>query len=283
MKYFYGKSVLLTGGSSGIGRVTASLLAQAGFTVYSASRNPDAGTTVDFAMSDNAPTPSGTIIPVKLDVRDINVIAITIDELLSKADIGIVIHCAGVGIATPAEDYKTDAIENLMDTNLFGVMKVNSRVLPHFRKRGGGLCIIVSSVASLFPIPFQSHYCASKSALDSYASTLRMEVSDYNIKVSLVLPGDTNTGFTSARKYEIEEDSPYYDVCFKAVKKMENDELSGKPARSVSSVILKICKRNNPPQRVIVGLDYKLLAFMKKLLSERLISYILKRMYMGGK
>ena len=278
----YGKNVLLTGGSSGIGRVTALLLAQAGFTVYSASRNPDARETVDCGMAENHSAQLGAIIPIRLDVRDADAIALAIDDLLAIADIGLVIHCAGIGIAAPAEDYM-DAIENLMDTNLFGVMKVNSRVFPHFRNRGGGLCVIVSSVASLFPIPFQSHYCSSKAALDSYASTLRMEVSDYNIKVSLVLPGDTNTGFTNARKYEIEKDSPYYDTCLKAVKKMEEDELSGKPADSVSSVILKICKRNNPPQRVIIGFDYKLLAFLKKLLPERLILFVLKRMYMGNK
>jgi len=274
MRYPYGKSIFLTGGSSGIGLAAAGLFAEKGFTVYSASRNPQTET--------RSFPGGGEIRPVAMDVRDTESVDAVVEAVMSQADIGIVIHSAGIGIACPAEDFPPDAVAGLMATNYTGVLMVNSRFLPYMRRRGNGLCLIVGSVAGLFPIPFQSHYCASKAALDSYAATLRMELREYGVRVSLVLPGDTNTGFTGARTYEIDEVSPYYKACVAAVSKMEKDELGGRPPISAAKAMLKLCKSSNPPLRAIVGLDYKLLAFMQRLLPDRLVETILRSMYMGA-
>jgi len=275
MIFPYGKNIFLTGGSSGIGLATALLLAENGYTVYAASRKPVVGSGI---------LPGGgEIRPVKLDVIDPDSIDAAVETLLAQTDIGVIIHCAGIGIACPAEEFPSDAVTGLMDTNFFGILRLNSRFLPHFRKRGSGLCLIVSSVASVFPVPFQSHYSASKAALDSYAAALRMELSCYGIRVCLVHPGDTNTGFTNARTYEIEVDSPYYQTCVKAVGKMEKDETEGRSPKSVALAVLKLCKRKRPPLRTVVGLDYKLLVFLKRLLPDRAVEAILKSMYLGGK
>ena len=272
-RFPYGKSVFLTGGSSGIGLATAELLAEAGYVVYCASRHP---------KPDVRTFPSaGAIHPVKMDVCSMDSIKEAAETVLAKEDIGIIIHSAGFGIASPAENFPAQSVQSLMDTNFMGVLRTNSIFLPHLRARGEGMCIMVSSVASLFAIPFQSHYCSSKAALEAYAATLRMELTDYNINVSLVLPGDTNTGFTSARSYEIDKNSPYYKSCIKSVAKMEKDEQGGKPASSVAKVISKLLTKRNPPLRAIVGFDYKCMAFARRLLPDRLVEYILKKMYMG--
>ena len=275
MNYPYGKNVFLTGGSSGIGLAAARLLAENGYTVYSASRNPVA------EDADVSGPGSGSIKPVALDVRDSDSVAAAAASVLAEADIGIVIHCAGVGIACAGEDYPSEAVENLMQTNFSGVLRVNSAFLPHLRGRGGGLCVITGSVAGLFPVPFQSHYCASKAALDSYAAALRMELCDYGVKVSLIMPGDTNTGFTAARKYEISDDSPLYDDCRRAVGKMEKDELGGRNPVSVARAILKLIARKNPAARKIIGVGYKLLAVLRRLLPGRFVEWILRLMFIG--
>ena len=277
MKFPYGKNVFLTGGSSGIGLATAEFLAQSGYTVYAASRNPPS--LPDSIAGDGA---GGRIIPVRMDVRDPQSVEAAAEAVLSQANIGIVIHSAGIGIACPAEDFPYDAVEGLMQTNFTGVLLVNSRFLPHMRQRGGGLCLIVGSVAGIFPIPFQSHYCASKAALDLYAASLRMELRKYRVRVGLVLPGDTNTGFTGARVYHIDEGSPYYAACLKAVKRMEKDELGGHPPESAATAILRICGRANPPLRTVVGSGYKLLTFLRRLLPDRLVETILRSMYLEG-
>ena len=274
MKYLYGKNVLLTGGSSGIGLAAAELLANSGYIVYAASRQP----------SDNVRTfpDGGEIRPIALDVRDQRSVDAATETVLAQADIGIVIHSAGIGIACPAEDLPTDAVAGLLDTNFTGVLRVNSRILPHFRRRGGGLCVIIGSVAGVFPIPYQSHYCSSKAALDLYAATLRMEVRDYGVRVCLIMPGDTNTRFTNNRSYEIDETSTYYKACLKAVSKMERDELGGRQPVSVACAILRICGRKKPPRRTIVGFDYKLLAFLGRLLPDRFIETVITKMYLEG-
>jgi len=274
MRYFYGKNVFLTGGSSGIGFATAELFASSGYTVFAASRNP-AGQIRTFQGG-------GEIRPVSIDVRDTGSVQAAVEAVLAEADIGIVIHCAGLGIACAGEDYPPDAVEGLVQTNYLGVLRVNSYLLPHFRKRGNGLCVIIGSIAGIFPIPYQSHYCSSKAALDLYAGTLRMELRNYGVRISLIMPGDTSTGFTAARKYEISESSPLYDDCIKAVKKMEKDEIGGNPPISVAKAILKLSTRNNPPAHKIVGFDYKLLVFLKRLLPDRLAEFVLRKMYLGN-
>jgi len=273
MKYLYGKNVFLTGGSSGIGMVTAELFAKRGYTVFSASRNPK----TEKQQFDGG----GEIVPVTLDVRDVGYVERAAEFVLSQADVGIIIHCAGMGIACAGEEFHASAIDGLMDTNFNGVLRVNNYFLPHLRKRGSGLCVVVGSVGGVFPIPFQSHYCASKAALDLYSASLGMELKRYGVNVSLVMPGDTNTGFTGARKYEIDESSPYFDDCTRAVGKMERDELNGKPPESVARVILKLCSRKKPPARVTVGLDYKLLMFLKRLLPNRFVLFLLRKVYLG--
>jgi len=271
MKFPYGKNVFLTGGSSGIGLAAAELLAKNGYTVYTGSRNPKADTAVYPG--------GGTIHPVKVDVCDLSSVDAAADNL--PEDIGIIIHCAGLGIACPAEEYPPEAVGRQMSTNFHGVLIVNSRFLSRLRNRGCGLCVIIGSVAGVFPVPYQSHYSASKAALDSYAAALRMELRDYGVKVSLVMPGDTSTGFTASRTYDLEESSPYYDACLKAVRKMENDEINGRAPGSVAKEILRICGKRTPPLRKVIGFEYKMLVFLRRLLPNRLIEYILRKMYIG--
>jgi len=273
MNFYYGKHVFLTGGSSGIGRASAELLASNGFTVFAASRNPGGETRVFPG--------GGKIQPVTIDVRDPQSVRTAVDSVLALADIGIVIHCAGVGIACAGEEYPAYAVEGLFETNYYGVLRVNSYIIPHLRKREKGLCVIIGSIAGVFPIPYQSHYCSSKAALDLYAGALRMELHDYRVKVTLVMPGDTNTGFTGARRYEICESSPLYDDCIRAVRKMERDELEGRPPVSVASAILQLCESRNPAARRIIGFEYKLLVFLKRLLPGKCVEFILRKMYLS--
>jgi len=274
MKYLYGKNVLITGGSSGIGLATSELLASKGYNVFAASRNP---------ASDIRRFPGcGEIRPITLDVCDAESVDAAARSILAEEEIGVVIHCAGIGIASPAAEFRSAAVSMLMESNFSGVMRVNSRFLPGMIDRGTGLCIMIGSVAGVFPIPYQSHYSASKAALDSYAMALRMELSKYGVQVSLVLPGDTNTGFTDARKFVIEETSPHYDTCLKAVRKMEKDEMGGRPPDSVARIILKLCNQKNPAARKVVGIDYKLLVFLQRLLPYRVVETILRAIYLGG-
>ena len=261
----YLMKVLVTGASSGIGKETADLFAMHGFTVYAASRHP-------------RETTNPSIIPIEMDVTDpasISGAAEKIDEL------GIIVHCAGFGISGSAEMTPLERAKAQLETNYFGVLNVNNAFLPLLRKNRRSLVLITSSVAGLVAIPYQSHYSSSKYAIEAYAQALRMEASQFGVRVALVEPGDTKTGFTKARTSDEPEGSPYYEQCKGAVEHMAHDEQNGKSPDSVAKVFLKLAFRKNPPIRCAVGFDYKTLAFLVKILPARLANWIVKMIYIG--
>jgi len=131
-------------------------------------------------------------------------------------------------------------------------------------------------------IPMQSHYSSSKYALEAYVEAVGMEMRRFGVRAVILEPGDTSTGFTDARqKYAPTPDSPYAGVCEKSVAAMEKDERHGAPPTSVSDVVLKLIGRKNPPVRVAIGLPYKALMFAKRLLPDRLVRFILGKMYLS--
>ncbi|MCR4677061.1 MAG: SDR family oxidoreductase [Sphaerochaetaceae bacterium] len=263
----YGNNVLITGASSGIGKATAQLFAEHGYNVYALSRR---------GGEKNIRCGEGTITNLAADV--------TKPETLEKAfkeikELQIIIHCAGMGVAGSAECTPDEAARRQMDTNYFGVLNVNRLLLPLLRKNERSLVMITSSVAGFIPIPFQSHYSSSKYALEAYGEALRMEAKPYGVRVCLVEPGDTKTGFTKARTYNEPEDSPYLEKCKKAVARMEKDEQNGASPESVARVFLRQANRKNPKVRVAVGFIYKFFAFLVRILPVKLKDLVLSIMY----
>ncbi len=265
MKYKYGKNVLITGASGGIGLACAELFAKKGFNVCACSRS--------------AP-PREDMRALKMDVcseESINEAYLTLEREGQLPD--IIVHCAGMGIGGAAEDTSNEAAHRQMETNYFGVLNVNRRFLPHMREQGKGLVIIVTSVAAFIAIPYQSHYSASKAALESYCECLRMEAGKHGIRAACVAPGDTKTGFTAYRSMEIPENSVYEADCISSIEKMAKDEQNGKPPESVAKVVYKIAKRRNPPIRTTVGFEYKCVAVLKKLLPKSAVEKLVKLLY----
>jgi len=214
MRYPYGNSILITGASSGIGLAAAHLFAQAGYTVYAASRHCDEAT-------------EGPTINVKMDVCDEASVLRAREIIEARGGVGILLHCAGMGIAGAAEDTPEEAVRAQFEVNYFGVLRVNRVFLPMLRGRGGGLVLLMSSVAGRVPLPYQSHYSATKYALDTYTESLRMEGARFGLRAALIEPGDTKTGFTQARRMAIPGGSPYAGNCESAVARMAKDEQNG--------------------------------------------------------
>lgn len=271
MKVRYGRNVLITGASSGIGRACAELFARNGYYVRAASRRTDEKQEL-FG--------EGKIVGIRMDVCDEDSIKAAYDKLESENELpDIIIHCAGMGIGGAAEDTDNAAAHAQMETNYFGVLNVDRRFMPHMREQGTGLVIITSSVAALIAVPFQSHYSSSKAALETYCECLRMESRKYGIRACCIEPGDTKTSFTSARKMTIPEGSAYKADCERSVAKMAKDEQNGKSPDTVAKVALKMAKKKNPPVRSVVGFDYKLLAVLRKLLPKGLCEKIVAKLY----
>ena len=269
MKNIYGRHVFITGASSGIGHACAEAFAKEGCIVTGVSRHCDEKT-------EHFPG-GGSLTMVRMDTTDDASVRSVIGGL-SRIDIAVL--CAGMGVAGPAEELPMDLVRRQMEVNYFGTVSCAEQILPKMRQQRSGLLLIVGSIAGRVSIPMQSHYSSSKYALEAFSDAVRMEMKPFGVRCSILEPGDTRTGFTAARVYGLSKDSPYYRICKKSVAKMERDEQNGRSPESVAAAALQLAGHKNPPARVPVGVEYKLLMQLLRVMPDRLKEKILTEMYL---
>ena len=155
------KVVLITGGSSGIGKSVGEYLTDKGYVVYGTSRSPEKCTDSKFPL-------------LKLDVTQSASIASCVSELISKTNqIDILINNAGVGITGPLEEIPTQEMKANFETNLFGPIHMINAVLPYMRAQKSGLILNITSIAGYMGLPFRGVYSASKGALELLGATFK--------------------------------------------------------------------------------------------------------------
>ncbi len=248
------KVVLITGGSSGIGKSIGEFLLEKGYTVFGTSRNPD-------KYSDSK------ITLVALDVSDVESIDSAIKTVLQKeGKIDVLINNAGAGITGPIEEIPNEEIKRNFETNLFGPINVIKAVLPQMRKQNSGLIINVTSIAGFMGLPYRGIYSASKGALELITEAFRMEIKDFNIQMTNVAPGDFATNIAAGRYHApIIKGSPYEKKYGSVLKAIDEDVNKGDDPDMVAIKIHKIINTQNPK------IHYKVGAFMQK------FSIVLKR------
>ena len=233
MQSHYGDVVLITGASSGIGKALAEGLAEEGLKVYGTSRHVKGKETV---VSENET--GGFFKLIRLDVCDDESAKAAVEYVAKKeGQINILINNAGFGVAGPIEETTSKEAISQLDTNFFGMHRMILNTLPIMRKQNKGLIVNIGSVAGLISIPYQAMYCASKYAVEALSEALRMEVKDFGIKVTVVEPGDTKTGFPLNRQYSEESKESAYKNSQKSVEKMMEDELNGPGPETVVKVV----------------------------------------------
>ena len=248
------KVVLITGGSSGIGKSIGEFLHQKGFVVYGTSRNPEKITNSIFPL-------------VALDVRDTQSIVNCVAEVIQKSGrLDIVINNAGVGITGPIEEIPTEEIRNNFETNLFGPIEVMKAVLPQMREQKSGLIINITSIAGYMGLPYRGIYSASKGALELITEALRMEVKSFGIQITNVAPGDFATNIAAGRYHAPVVKGSAYEVPYgNTLKEMDSHVDSGSNPNEMAEAIFAIIQTDKPK------VHYKVGAFMQK------FSIVLKR------
>ena len=265
MKSKQKKTALVTGGSSGIGRCTASALSQSGYTVYEFSRRD---------------IPIKGVKHMSVDVTDEASVQAAVEQILrERGSIDILVNCAGFGISGAVEFTELKQAKAQFDVNFFGTVNVSRAVLPSMRRHRGGHIVNISSVAAVAHIPFQAFYSASKAAVSSYSCALDNEVSPYGVRVTAVELGDIHTGFTQARQKTVSGDDEYGGRISRSVSQMEKDELSGMPPEVVGTYIARIAQKKNCAPICVVGTKYKILSFLCKILPGTLRGKIVDFIY----
>jgi short-subunit dehydrogenase len=265
------KIVLITGASSGIGLVTAVQLAEQGHIVYATSRRGNS--------SVNLPN----LHFVQADVNDKEQMKHIIELITTNNQkIDVVICNAGNGIAGAIEDCAIDEIRFQMETNFFGVVNTIQQCLPYLREQKTGKIIVISSLAAIFPIPYQAFYAASKAAAHILTQALSIEVKRFNIQVCSILPGDTKTNFTKARSFAKQAQSPtsvYKEKMLASVAKMEHDELNGMKPEKVAKIIVNQVQAKKMGKVIIPGISNKLLYGLAHILPNKVLLALLHKMY----
>jgi short-subunit dehydrogenase len=249
------KVVLITGGSSGIGKSIGILLAEKGYTVYGTSRNP--AKFKDFTA----------FKLIALDVRDTATIQKAVATIIeAEGRIDVLINNAGVGITGPIEETPDEEIHKAFQTNLYGPISVMKAVLPHMRKQKSGHIINVTSIAGYMGLPYRGIYSATKGALELVTEAMRMETKMFGIEIANVAPGDFATNIAAGRYHTpVYEDSPYKEVYGNMLKEMDAHVDGGSDPKIMADEVLKIIQTKKPK------IHYKVGAFMQK------FSIVLKR------
>ncbi len=264
------KVVLITGGSSGIGKSIGTFLFNKGYKVYGTSRNPE-------RVTENIP-----FILLKMDVNSSSIISEVVSTILTNENsLDIVINNAGVGITGPIEETPDTEIRKAFDTNFYGPINVIKAVLPQMRLQRSGLIINITSIAGSMGLPYRGIYSASKAALEIIAESIRMEVKQFGIRMTNIAPGDFETSIASGRYHTpILEDSPYKEVYENSLKTMNDHVNKGEDPVKIAEVVYRIIKNPNPRVGYKVGaLLQQFSITLKRILPSKLYEKILMKHY----
>lgn len=236
------KVVLITGASSGIGKTIAYYLAEKGYVVYGTSRNPK--------------TPKeGKVFMIPLDVTQATSISKAIQTILKDQNrIDYVINNAGMGITGPLEETPDQEIRRVFETNYFGALEVIKAVLPTMRHQRSGMIINITSIAGYMGLPYRGIYSATKGALGITTEAYRMELKEFNIKMTTVAPGDFATNIAAGRYHApILDDSPYKQNYGNTLQLMDEHVDAGMDTHVMAKVVHRIMQSKNPKVHYRVG------------------------------
>lgn len=218
------KVILITGASSGFGRMTAEALAKAGHSVYGSMREvagrnaKNAAEMIELSKRDGV-----DLRPIELDVQSEPSIEAAVSKIMAASGkIDVLVHNAGHMMFGPAEAFTPEQFAEQYDVNVLGTQRVNRAVLPHMRKAKQGLLVWISSSSSAGGTPpYLSPYFAAKAAMDSLAVLYSRELSRWGIETTIIVPGAFTKGTNhflhaghpadAARLAEYEANGPYKD------------------------------------------------------------------------
>lgn len=264
------KIILITGISSGFGKASARLLAEAGHTVY--------GTVRRDCETDKS------VNVLRMDLTDAGSIHEAVEAVISKEGrIDVLINNAGMHTGGPIETLPMEYVRLQMDTNFIGTVNLTKEVLPYMRRNGGGTIINFSSIGGLLGLPYQGIYSAAKFAIEGFSEALRIEIRNFNIKVVVINPSDFSTKSTLNRRNFLSptgSDDPYQEQYEKTLAGIEKDEAGGLNPVILIKKLVKIVEYKNPRQRYIIAKFLpKLAVALKHVLPEKLFGRLLGIFY----
>ena len=233
--------IVITGASSGFGKVTAETLTARGHKVYGIARREVQHPDIVYKRGD---------VCQKETIENI-----VSDIIAAEGHIDVWINNAGMGIGGAVELATAEEIAVQMNTNFMGCVNCCQAVLPYMRAQGGGKIINISSIGGVMGLPYQGFYSASKFAIEGFSEAMSAEVRRFGVKVVLVEPGDFATNFTASRRNSeaTKKDASYGPVFAGSLSLIEKEENGGQKPERLASTITRIVECKNPRLRYVVA------------------------------
>ena len=271
------RSVLITGCSSGIGRVAADTLRERGYRTFATARRAE---DVERLAADGHES-------LRLDLTDARSIDAALDEVLARTSGRLygLFNNGGFGQPGAVEDLRVEVLRAQFETNVFGWHTVARRVLPGMRAAGEGRIVQNSSVLGLVTLRYRGAYNASKFAIEALTDTMRLELRGSGVYVSLIEPGPILSRFRAnafeAFKRNIDvESSPHRDVYRAVVQRLADEDKEAPftlPESAVVAKLLHALESPRPKARYHVTVPTHALAFLKRVLPTRWLDTVLHR------
>lgn len=272
------KTVLITGATSGMGKETALLLAEHGYTVYAGVRNTNQ------ELMGEAEKRGVKLNTVTLDVQDTASIQKAVQHVIAKeGKIDVLVNNAGFGLLATLEEGTDEEIFQQFDVNVFGLIKMTREVLPHMREAQGGVVINISSFLGKVGLPLLSHYNASKYAVEGITDSLRFEVAPFGIRVHSVLAGLFGTNFVKkglvANSKTTSEDSPYKELVSHFAPIVAKAINEGPDPLPIAQAVKNIIENDASDIAVEVGKEAELFVPMRKSMDDKAFEEKVKEIF----
>jgi len=256
------KTALVTGGTDGLGRAAAILLAQNGYRVFAGGRNTDRLAALDqLARERKLPLQA-----IELDVTDDPSVKRAVSEIERRAGpVDVLVNNAGIAIAAVIEEMAIEDFRRVYETNVFGAIRVAQRVLPEMRRRRGGRIVNMSSISGRIAVPLMGAYASSKYALEAVSDSLRLEVYPFGIHVALIEPGYIPTSMNrtaaelSSSYAKNAQQSPYVGIYQRFLSSWQKTRKASKyKPEDCARVVLRAIEDDPPRARYVVTSEAKM-------------------------
>jgi len=275
------KNVLVTGCSSGIGYCVAKGLKERGYKVFATARKAEDITRLE----------AEGLTVIELDYANSESVNDCVNELILRTnnEIYAVFNNGGYGQVGAVEDLSREVLEQQFATNVFGWIELTNRLIPLMRHAGEGRIIFNSSVLGLISLPYRGAYNATKYAIEGFADTLRLELRNTDIEVSLIEPGPIESNFRKNSLLKMQQniaiESSFHRDNYKRelarLEKVGHAVPFTLPPEAVLKKVIHALESTKPKAHYYVTLPTYLLGYLKRLLPAKWLDKVLVQV--GGK
>ncbi len=260
--------VLITGGSSGIGKATCLALHASGYEVVGTSRKPEEHET-PFQL-------------ISLDVTSEESILAAVRWISEKwGGLDVLINNAGIGFTGPLAYAKPEHIRKAWEINVYGAMRVTQLFLPLLKKSSAPKILNIGSIGGKMGLPYRGWYSAAKGSLEVLGESLAMELKPLGIQVCTLLPGDVKTPIGESRLDPAAEELHEYKEGYLKMKEILDKEMANAMSPElVAKKIEKLLRRKKLPLKKAIGSTlHKFVPIIKNLTSQRFFQWLILRHY----